>query len=163
MDHLVKLRKRFFHPLITHKIGVDYDLRSGNFIWRSSCRDRLLGGKLTVDGSELRLVKENVMDNVRVAVAATLDCATGNSSLQIKLRAGHTLQPHASPPGFCFALLLPHRGPRREIRGGCTQLQLKGTVQLPEVTYSTGAQGAHTEYGDVITTLQQANLYIHLF
>lgn len=160
IDHFLKVRKRLFGSVAVYKIGLDLNLRSGELLFRSSCKDRLIGGKLTMQNAELRWTKTWRLESLRLICGGTLHCISGQSSLFLHVSVRGQSRGSANLPGFYCSTELPPRSRWHKARG--TQLQLKGSIELPEASYvvSTGDWRAH--YSEIVAHLREASLIVRL-
>lgn len=163
--HYLKLRKRFHFPLVTYKVGANVDLRTGQVVYLSSLRDRVLNGKLSVDGARVRLSKQFRMDNARVTLNGLVDCSSGRSMASVRVQALGTYRPRLHPPGCDFAVKRA-LGRRARLR-----VQAKGMVELPEAhcaadsggtgrhgTVECASRGVSAGYSDIVLQLDELNL-----
>jgi hypothetical protein len=160
IDHFLKLRKRFFGSFAVYKIGLDLNLRSGELLFRSSCKDRLVGGKLTMQNAELRWTKTWRLESLRLIFGGVLHCISGENSLFLHISVRGQSRGTAELPGFYYSTEIPPRSRWHRARG--TQLQLKGSIELPEASYVVSTNDWRAHYSEIVTHLREASLIVRL-
>lgn len=147
---VLKLRKRF-HPLgITRlTVGADMDLQSKDIALKWSWKDRVLGGRLRFEGSQLSLSKRlNIDSNTHMYLRCAYDVHARRTLFSVDVRPFKGLYTNDGKPGFAFKQKLP--------LDKNVAVEVAARVQLPEARFSTQNTVSLGE-GDFIVDVEQVN------
>lgn len=161
----LKLRKRFrplFKTVVT--LGADFNTQLGVWQFKSSWEDSIIGGRLTLQGRELQLLKTwllsvgAVEDLVtRLRFRAAIDLGTGKAYARFGFRT-ERLSPINVVEGFTLLRQLPLDGPE-----GHVKLEVKANFAFPEpeIEYST-ERGSRSivGMGDIEVNIDELNLLL---
>lgn len=159
----LKIRKTF-RPLKTIvTLGADFNTQLGVWQFKSSWEDSIIGGKLTLQGRELQLMKSwqlsvgAVEDLVtRLRFRAAVDLGTMKAYARVGFRT-ERLSPINMVEGFTLVKQLPLDGTK-----GHVKLEVKANFALPEpeIEYSTESHRSVVGMGDVQVNIDQLNLLL---
>ncbi|BAM80102.1 hypothetical protein CYME_CMI317C [Cyanidioschyzon merolae strain 10D] len=160
VDHYLKVRKRLFGSFAIYKLGLDLNLRTGELLFRSSCKDRLIGGKLTMRNAELRWTKTWRFESLRLVCGGALHALSGASNLFMHISVRGQSRGTQDLPGFYCSAEVPPRSRLQPSHG--IQLQLKGSIELPEASYVVSPEAWQAQYSNIVGHLREANVIVRL-
>mmetsp|Transcript_23435 Transcript_23435/g.30429 ORF Transcript_23435/g.30429 Transcript_23435/m.30429 type:complete len:264 (+) Transcript_23435:14-805(+) len=130
----LKIRKHFHWLRTTLSVGADYSTQEGTWTMKYSWEDSLIGGKLSLKGSELQLHKNWIFNfgpnsplcaNLRLRAA--IDVATGQMSARFGFRTEQSANAINIVDGIDLVKNLPLDGP-----DGHAKLQVKLRLAFPQ-------------------------------
>lgn len=159
-----KVRKTF-RPLKTIvKIGADFNPQLGVWQFKSSWKDSIIGGKLTLAGGELEysktwLLSVGAFDDLltRLRLRAVVDLSSMKGYARLGFRT-ERLSPINIAEGFTLMRRLPLDG-----TNGNLKLEVKANFAFPkpEIEYSTHNSKPIVAMGDIEVNIDELNLLLN--
>ncbi|GMI43567.1 hypothetical protein TeGR_g6596 [Tetraparma gracilis] len=161
----LKLRKTYRPLGTTLALGADYTTQLGVWQFRSDWEDPLLGGRLTIKGSELAVAKTwllqlGVAEDLvtRLRLRAAVDLSSGAASARFGFRTERGSKPLSLVDGFELRRLFALDG-----RDGHAKVEARMTFKFPEPDFElsterTLARKHLVGMGDVSVGVEEINL-----